>query len=867
MQRGAEKKKKQNIRLWLLCLTAVILVSGASSIVRAALENEKSTAVRAVHVKDSEIEASTLIIGSHLIHISALTTELYNTALESANEFNQNQVYYKSELANGGWFEITDATSIADITTAGTPVSKSVIENLDLTHHTKSDGITIDLRSGQAVSVCDITNPYDLNSMEELEPIRLQYQILQEKEKKTDSDDAYLKMIGEFFGKSIQNESTDECDEALTALGNYKNGLPERDKPSRWVEKTEEIMVSVDAKRRVISLSILADNLEALESLACGFPKPPEEKEETEEGSEEEEEEEEEEPDDLVLNSDIIAAIGDSIKNVQQSIASYEAKMLTDSGETASAKAEYRYQQELITRAKNEDTPGCDEMMEMLCNLENILDDVIADQKSELNTLTSDLVNAAYTKYMGDLKAGVSQDYQTARAEGAAASVLSNHLSSQKAAANADRLEYQTLLEAQFKRMENKAAQEYNLQLIDGIPAMEATILSDPAQSYLKETVQEHLIWLRNTYSELVKNGLDATDMSKLEKEKEDLAKKRQDALDNNDLAGANKLTAEMEAKQKDMDALANRLNNILNSTNSSEADKARAAAGMGDTNTAALLGNMADTLASGIRSSDSDNADLANQLAALSAASQLDPEAGQAALGQVQDALNGATELDADAKASLNDSLSDALDDNKAALASGAGSGDLSGLSADELANALDDILAALLGTSFAEASSSQQAAAMIAMDWFGERKNSAGALELAATLAKQTAQSNNPYLYEKYQGKKDAYLSLQAYGKVMGFRYIFDDKHNTVTLQKSKDYFVFTLAKKEYEMTGKTKKNLETAPELQGTLYIKEGDSTKIFETKAEYIEKAKYGVVVTAPVETLAKEIYDKLVEGGV
>lgn len=154
-----------------------------------------------------------------------------------------------------------------------------------------------------------------------------------------------------------------------------------------------------------------------------------------------------------------------------------------------------------------------------------------------------------------------------------------------------------------------------------------------------------------------------------------------------------------------------------------------------------------------------------------------------------------------------------------------------------------------------------------MIAMDWFGERKNSAGALELAATLAKQTAQSNNPYLYEKYQGKKDAYLSLQAYGKVMGFRYIFDDKHNTVTLQKSKDYFVFTLAKKEYEMTGKTKKNLETAPELQGTLYIKEGDSTKIFETKAEYIEKAKYGVVVTAPVETLAKEIYDKLVEGGV
>lgn len=861
MQKRAGKKRKQNSRIWLLCLTAVILVSGAGSFARAALENEKSSAVRAVHVKDNDIEVSTIVIGSHLIHINALTTELYNTALESANEFNQNQIYYKSELANGGWFEISDATSIADITTAGTPVSKSVIENLDLTHHTKSDGITIDLRSGQAVSVCDITNPYDLNSMEELEPIRLQYQILQEKENKTDSDDAYLKMIGEFFGESIQNETTDECDEALTALGNYKNGLPGREKPSRWVEKTEEIMVSVDAKRRVVSLSILADNLDALESLACGFPKPPEEKEETEEESEEEEEEEE--PLDLIVNSDIVAAIGDSIKNVQQSIASYEAKMLTDSGETASAKAEYRYQQELITRAKNKDTPGCDEMMEMLCNLENILDDVIADQKSELNTLTSDLVNAAYTKYMGDLKAGVSQDYQTARAEGAAASVLSNHLSAQKAAANADRLEYQTLLEAQFKRMENKAAQEYNLKLIDGVPGMEATILQDPARSYLKETVQEHLIWLRKTYSELVQNDLDATDMSKLEKEKDDLAKKRQDALDNNDLAGANKLEAEMEAKQKDIDALASSLNNILNSPNSSESDKARAAAGLGGNNTSSLLGTMADTLASAIRSSDSDGSDLANQLAALSAAAQLDPEAGEAALGQVQNALSDSTELDKDAMNSLSDALDDALEDTRNAQ----GTGDLSGLSADELANVLDDILASLLGTSFAEASSSQQAAAMIAMDWFGERKNSAGALELAATLAKQTAQSNNPYLYEKYQGKKATYLSLQAYGKVMAYRYIFDDKHNTVTLQKSKDYFVFTLAKKEYEMTGKTKKNLVAAPELQNTLYIKVDDSTRIFETKAEYIEKANYGVVVTAPVETLAKEIYDKLVEGGV
>lgn len=852
------KHKKQNKKTGLLLLAAVLCVSivgGAA--VRAALENDKSTSIRSVHMQDSQIENSTLVIGSHLIHISALTDELYQIAQESANEFNQSQIYYKSELAEGTWFEISEASSIADITQSGTPVSKSVIEGLEFTHQTKSDGITIDLRTGQSVSIFDINNPYDLRTMEELEPLRLQFQILQEKTDKNESDQIYLQMVQSFFDKDIQNDVTRDYDSALQSLESYKNGLSSREKPSQWTEKTEEIMTSVDAYRRVEALTNLEEYLDSLENDASGMGA----SNQKESSSDETGESAESVPPDFVINSDIVAAIGDCIQNVEQSISSYEAKKITDSGDTVTAQTEYRYSQELISEARAQNTPGCDSVMEMLCNLQNIVDGVIAQQDSELNTLTSDLVSAAFTKYTTDLRSGVSEDYQTAAAEGASQAVLQKYLAEQKTAANADRMEYQAMLEAQFQRMENQAAQAYTLKLIDGVPDLEASVVQDAAADYLLDTVADHLIWLRSAYADLVKNASDSTDMSKLEQEKEELSKQRQDALDNNNLAEANKLTAQMEAKQKEIDSLSESLNAILNSPNSSESDKARASAAMGDKNTAALLSSMADMLTSDIRNAgdETSTSDLQNQMTALAAAATLDPEAARAVLNQVQDALENATGLDADTASSLQNSLTDAQE-----TLSQTGTGTLNGT---ELKSLLDSILNGILGNGgYDSVSASQQTAAMIALEWYGEERNSSAALELAASLAKKGMQGNNPYLYEKYTGSNDGYLSLQSLAKVLGYRYIFDDAHSTVTLQKSKSYYLFTLAKLQYEREGSVIKELSQPPQLSGTMYITGTDGESLFDTKAEYFKNADYGAAGTPAVETLAQQIYEQLTEGG-
>ena len=145
-------------------ITAVIIII-AGLFVRPLVAKALFDENKAVHIDASSIEQSTLIIGTHLIYLYSLNDELYQIALDSAADSGQTQIYYKSELADGTWFNITDAGSIADITDSGIAVSDDTINNLYFTHHTKSDGKTYDLRTNQAVSIFDINNVYDVENL------------------------------------------------------------------------------------------------------------------------------------------------------------------------------------------------------------------------------------------------------------------------------------------------------------------------------------------------------------------------------------------------------------------------------------------------------------------------------------------------------------------------------------------------------------------------------------------------------------------------------------------------------------------------------------------------------------------------------
>ena len=137
-----------------------------------------------------DIPSGTLIIGTHLIAFSALNQELLNVAIRSADESQkaedprmiQDKIYYKSELNNGVWYDITSANSIIDITlSSSTAVPNDLIDRLHLTHWTKSNGITIEFATGQRVNLHNINSIKNPANMEELELLMVEKEVQQAK--------------------------------------------------------------------------------------------------------------------------------------------------------------------------------------------------------------------------------------------------------------------------------------------------------------------------------------------------------------------------------------------------------------------------------------------------------------------------------------------------------------------------------------------------------------------------------------------------------------------------------------------------------------------------------------------------------------
>lgn len=915
-----------------------------------------------VHLEDSEIEKTCLIIGSYVINLKGLTDEAYEQAQETVSKFNQTNRYYKSELAGGKWFDVTTATSIDDITSDGTPVDNSVIENLKITHRVDANGTITDLRTGFTLSPFDIVPPYNLQELEELEPIKNQFDILKKKEDKTPSDKAVIYFLEQFYETSIRNDKTDKYDNIITGLEMYKSKFEERDIPETWTEEVNKVMKHTDALRRVEAFNLLRESLEELLNKVGGQEKvkyiggyysglfmDDYEYEMDADGNWIKK------PvktpwwatvDEYYVNSELTTAIGQAMKKVEDSITEYSSIILTE-GDTATSFARYQYSNDLMNSVKitttvmqkqrtkfripwyrgwflswqwerslywysqggvssyeaewmkryadvstetetftsvDYDENGCDTATRKLVDMSNISKGSIVDVDSELVT-AEEVSGKAYLDYKGKLAEGISEDYQKAVIENAEMTVKQKLLSDQKTSTNASRLEYQNLLTAYFDRMSSKSKLQTIEKLLNGIPDLQALVPDDDVKNYQLETVADHEEWLRQEFANALAESGDSTEMDQLSSELSDLEKQRQEALDNNDLAGEKKIAADMEAKQKDIDDLTKKYVDILASDNSSPSDKARALAELGEGNTASMINSLASDITSGIRNGGSGgngtggsgtggsgsggsgiggsgsgtggsgNSDLLNKMAALDALGQLDPNAASQALSDIENALNNASSLDDSLRNSMESSLSDMKRQFEADLATNA-----SNLST----SALLDMLEGILGHSLDKASSLELASAVLALSRFGYDYNNKNARSLAISYAGDMYRDKDKYIYLKLANETREFVSTKAIGDVLGYRYVFDDIHYCVTLSKGRTYNTFTKGSIEYSYTGEKSSNLKTPAVFQKTIYIFTDDAKKLFDTTAGYIHGCDYAIVVTPQVESMTRDIYDQMVE---
>lgn len=652
---------------WLLCRQIVI-----------GKVFDESLAVRYEEYAASHtVEDATLFIGTYLIHVQGLTDELYAKALDSASDSNQMNVYYKSELASGAWLDITDAGGLSQITGQGTVVEESELADLWVTCYTGADGITRDARDDHVVNIFSEPSPYDLYSLEDLEPIRIQYSNMFSSDS-TGVDAYYYKKLRNFFGLDLQNEVTQECDLQLLGL----QGCYESLRASHEEELSEivcKLMSRIDSKRRAeifYRLSQMEGNeLGILRDICAGSQFYKEDKKEDDEGDEgdgdgqeEEDDQEEDEDDDydydgeqFVENSGVMDAVGLSIQNCQQSYIEHAGNMLEE-GDTVLKNAEYQKSMAVIERSAGGFGGEMESLLLELKHLYHLEENVVADAEAELRLLDGELISQADLKYGKKLSEGASGAYQSAVANHSSQAVKNQVLEDQKAETDAARLELQYLIQAKTKRLPAKEAEEFCYQRIEHAERLYGQVVRDDFQSKAQESIDAHILWLKDL-ARSVKDGNDdlASDLQKLEEKKTRLLEEQTGAMDRNDLSTVKKYGLLIDQVDREIEAAERQLSAVLAGGSGSAAERARAANQAGSGSVLNLISRTKDAALLMIAEGNTENQDgIVSKLDALAALG------AESAIREIQEKM---TASDNDYKRALTEAAQALEDSRKSSL------------------------------------------------------------------------------------------------------------------------------------------------------------------------------------------------------
>lgn len=576
-------KKKTKLGLILILFAAALWILAGNYAARAFVDE-----TTAVHVDPASVEDATLAVGTHLIHLSAVTDEIYRAAVESAEQSGQDRRYYKSELGDGAWYDITEAAGIQSITGQGQPVEDRVIQDLFFRYHTRPDGITYDLLKKTPVNIFDEQNPYELWELPELEPLRQQSTMLHERngENKSDLSVFYEKIVTKFFDTKVHNDVTNTCDEELSALQQYYEALAANQESAERKNMVMDVMGAVDAARRAEVFRILQE--EALPALmdwnsGIGWT-------------------ESELPEDFVINAELSQAAGVSLDNVGQSLIEEQADIL-DTGTTVLTRSRFYYTGRLIQEANKRYYAGCNLEVDHLLYLSNIENSLIVEAEEEL-ALLEELLESADIAYLGALARGESGEYRAGVANRSSKALLKQLLQTQKSDTNVSRIELQFLIQAKTQRMAPEEAKEFITQRIEQLGMFREVILQDAFADYAQETVEEYLSWLTEQLGKL-SNAAGESELEGLMREKTDLQDQRKSCLDENNLAGAKKLEAQIAAKDEEIAQEEGRLQAILNAAETTQVQKALAKNVLGNATVNSALNTLADNTIADIRGGD----------------------------------------------------------------------------------------------------------------------------------------------------------------------------------------------------------------------------------------------------------------------
>ena len=121
------------------------------------------------------VPASWLFVGTYLMCAKAVTAQVYQSALESRDTYNQPIAYYRSELDGAKWKNIKDASSIDLILPSSEDVEETELFPYLITAVVGEDGIPRDPLTGDSIDIFKMISIYDMENIPELDAIEEYY--------------------------------------------------------------------------------------------------------------------------------------------------------------------------------------------------------------------------------------------------------------------------------------------------------------------------------------------------------------------------------------------------------------------------------------------------------------------------------------------------------------------------------------------------------------------------------------------------------------------------------------------------------------------------------------------------------------------
>ena len=854
MVMSMKKGKKKGLRIFAGLLAVLLGVMGwlEYSRIDAYAVLDESTAVRySVFSSRNTVENGTLFIGTYLIHMSAMTDELYEKAQKSAEDSGQYNVYYKSELANGDWFDISSAEGLADITEAAEPVEAAELADLWVTFYAGADGIVRSATNSAAVCIFDQPSPYDLYRLSELEALRNQYDNTYTSE--TEGVSRYFHdQLWYFFGLNLRNAVTDECDRQINLLQGVYNSLQQQEK-SEQAEILYALMGKIDAKRRAEVFYQLMEaedsRLNQLQSILGGSAY----NKDNYNGEQ------------FVASADLSDAVGTAMESCESSYITHSGNQIANDG-TVLGEAEYTLSMSILQKAESGNA-NLETELQKLKNLYSIKDSLIKDKDAELSLLERELIPEAEKRLQKAFSSGAGQEYKAAVAQGKSKAACEKLLTLQKTEQDKISNEYQFLIKAKTERMGSQAAADYLFDKIEEAGNYYNNIKDDAYAQNAQAGVDACLLELQQLAQSVIDGDSSMrSTLSGLESDKEDIQTLRDAALDQNDLALAKKYDAMLDAIDVEIAAEEKRLSDQL--ANGSAVERAKAMTQLGEktqaANIAKIQNNAKKKLAEGDMSGIAEAVDALAALGAEDALKDLASGLGTDATDAVRNALNSALKQ---VQESGSGSTGDGSGTGSGSTGDGSGSGNGNaaagfGLTGDELLALLESALE----NAFADMDDADQAAALGALSLFGA-EGSPEAAALAQTLTAGCMKNGNKSLFVTYSGSgAEKYISAQTIGRVTDYRYIYSASRRDAVLSSRGRTYRYSVGSSEVRLTDGTIEQMSSETVLQGNVaYIPETAGSKYFGCTVIYIEGTNYAVCVTEDMDATVQQLLEDLEKG--